>query len=222
MANKFYAVKTGRIPGVYGTWAECRQQTDGFSGAVFKSFATRQEAEAFIVRDGDDTEAGGACQSRQESGGRQEDGGRDAADETQAAAYVDGSYDAATGAFSYGMVFFHNGQELHFSEKYTDSGLAQMHNVAGEIKGAEAAMRYCLDNDIASVTIYHDYEGIARWCSGEWQAKKEGTIAYAAYYKKASARVRIRFVKVKGHSGDTYNELADRLAKAALGIGAAP
>ncbi len=242
MAKKFYAVKTGRVPGIYGTWAECQQQTNGFSGAVFKSFGTRQEAEAFIAQNGDGPEAaatGGAqCQIRQECVDRQGNSGRDAAalpcedaaalscedavDETQAAAYVDGSYDAATGAFSYGMVLFHNGQELHFSEKYTDSGLAQMHNVAGEIKGAEAAMRYCLDNNIPSVTIYHDYEGIARWCSGEWQAKKEGTIAYAAYYKKVSARVRIRFVKVKGHSGDTYNELADRLAKAALGIGAAP
>lgn len=234
MAKKFYAVKAGRTPGVYETWAECQKQTGGFSGAVFKSFATRQEAEAFIAQNGDGPEAaaaGGAqCQIRQECVDRQGNSGRDAAalscedvaDETQAAAYVDGSYDAATGAFSYGMVFFHNGQELHFSEKYTDSGLAQMRNVAGEIKGAEAAMRYCLDNDIASVTIYHDYEGIARWCSGEWQAKKEGTIAYAAYYRKVSTRVRIRFVKVKGHSGDTYNELADRLAKAALGIGAAP
>lgn len=210
MAKKFYAVKTGRVPGIYGTWAECQQQTNGFSGAVFKSFGTRQEAEAFIAQNGDGPEAAAALSCE------------DAVDETQAAAYVDGSYDAATGAFSYGMVLFHNGQELHFSEKYTDSGLAQMHNVAGEIKGAEAAMRYCLDNNIPSVTIYHDYEGIARWCSGEWQAKKEGTIAYAAYYKKVSARVRIRFVKVKGHSGDTYNELADRLAKAALGIGAAP
>jgi ribonuclease HI len=28
----------------------------------------------------------------------------------------------------------------------------------------------------------------------------------------------IQFYKVKGHSGDMYNELADQLAKAALGI----
>lgn len=226
MAKKFYAVKTGRVPGIYGTWAECQQQTNGFSGAVFKSFGTRQEAEVFIAQNGDGPEAAAALSCEDAAALPCEAAAalpcEDAVDETQAAAYVDGSYDAATGAFSYGMVLFHNGQELHFSEKYTDSGLAQMHNVAGEIKGAEAAMRYCLDNHIPSVTIYHDYEGIARWCSGEWQAKKEGTIAYAAYYKKVSARVRIRFVKVKGHSGDTYNELADRLAKAALGIGAAP
>jgi len=30
--------------------------------------------------------------------------------------------------------------------------------------------------------------------------------------------VDIDFIKVKGHSGDKYNELADKLAKKALGI----
>ena len=214
MAKKFYAVKVGRQTGIFETWAECQNQINGFSGAIYKSFATKAEAEAFI---GADNKGQGSASN--DKGNVPGAGAQVLTEETQAVAYVDGSYDAAANAFSYGMVLFHNGQELHFSEKYTDNALAQMHNVAGEIKGAEAAMRYCLDNDIPSITIYHDYEGIARWCNGEWQAKKEGTIAYAEYYKKASSKVRIRFVKVKGHSGDTYNELADRLAKAALGIG---
>ncbi|MBQ2258277.1 MAG: RNase H, partial [Lachnospiraceae bacterium] len=43
-------------------------------------------------------------------------------------------------------------------------------------------------------------------------------IAYAEFYRKASAKVHIQFAKVRGHSGDTYNELADQLAKGALGI----
>ena len=32
----------------------------------------------------------------------------------------------------------------------------------GEIKGAEAAMRYAIENNKKSLTIYHDYEGIAK------------------------------------------------------------
>lgn len=195
MAKQFYAVKTGKKPGIYRTWAECQKQIHGFSGAVYKGFATEEEARTFL--------AGDVAKKLEE---------------TQAAAYVDGSYDGSTQAFSYGMVLFCEGQELHFSEKYTDPDLASMHNVAGELKGAEAAMRYCLDNRISSITIYHDYEGIAKWCSGEWQAKKAGTIAYTEFYQQASAKVRIQFVKVKGHSGDKYNDLADQLAKKALGI----
>ena len=91
-----------------------------------------------------------------------------------------------------------------------------MRNVAGEIKGAELAMQYCLDHQIESITIYHDYEGIARWCTGDWAAKRKGTAAYVDFYRRVCHSLRVQFVKVKGHSGDTYNDLADRLAKAAL------
>ena len=31
-------------------------------------------------------------------------------------------------------------------------------------------------------------------------------------------KIDIKFVKVKGHSGDKYNDIADKLAKKALGI----
>lgn len=197
MGKKFYAVKIGKTPGVYETWADCQNQISGFSGAVYKGFATREEAIAFVDKG----------ENKQE---RYED--------TQAVAYVDGSYDSITNAFSYGIVFFYNGQELHFSKKLIDNDLAEMNNVAGEIKGAEAAMQYCLDNNIPSVTIYHDYEGIAKWCNGDWQAKKDGTIAYANFYKEVRSKIYVQFVKVKGHSGEHYNELADKLAKKALGI----
>lgn len=45
---KFYAVKAGRTPGIYTTWTEAEAQVKGFSGAEFKSFRTREEAEAWL------------------------------------------------------------------------------------------------------------------------------------------------------------------------------
>ncbi|KAF9633917.1 putative ribonuclease h protein [Lasiodiplodia theobromae] len=45
---KFYAVKDGRKPGVYANYNDCLEQVKGFKGAVFKSFPTAAEAEAFI------------------------------------------------------------------------------------------------------------------------------------------------------------------------------
>ena len=47
MPGKYYAVKKGRKPGVYQSWAECKAMVDGFPGAVYKSFKTREEAVAF-------------------------------------------------------------------------------------------------------------------------------------------------------------------------------
>jgi ribonuclease HI len=46
---KYYAVKKGKVPGIYNTWAECQAQTKGFKSASYKSFTTLKEAEAFII-----------------------------------------------------------------------------------------------------------------------------------------------------------------------------
>ena len=145
-------------------------------------------------------------------------GQKEEVEEDRLRIYVDGSFHAGTGEFSYGMVVLLKEGTQTFHKKYDDKELAAMHNVAGEIKGAEAAMRYAMEHGIRKIAIYHDYEGIAKWCLGLWKTNKEGTRAYKAFYEEASRQVDIHFVKVAGHSGDTYNEMADQLAKEALGI----
>ena len=35
---KYYAVKVGRVSGIYSSWDECKAQVDGYVGAIFKSF----------------------------------------------------------------------------------------------------------------------------------------------------------------------------------------
>lgn len=195
--KKFYAVKTGRKPGIYLSWDACKAQITGYSGAVYKGFETEDEARLFL------------SDSRIEK-----EPSKDAL-----VAYVDGSYNVATKEFSYGMVLLEAGKVIAKEcEKSNDASLAAMRNVAGEIKGAEAAMRYAKEHDRKELVIYHDYEGIAKWCLGEWKANKEGTKAYKAFYDAVSRQIQITFVKVKGHSGDTYNEMADQLAKQALGL----
>ena len=198
MAEKYYAVKKGLKTGIFRNWDECKASVNGYSGAVYKSFQSEEEARSFLGLDG-----------QMEEGAQNPD---------WVEIYVDGSYNSATGEFSYGMVVLLGGQEETYSQSFRDEELATMRNVAGEIKGAEAAMQYALDHGIREIAIYHDYEGIAKWCLGEWKTNKEGTKAYKAFYDKAKSRVKIRFVKVAGHSGNKYNDMADKLAKEALGI----
>ena len=52
MAKKFYAVRNGRVPGIYMTWADCEKQVKGFGGAIYKSFPTEEEARAFVEDSG--------------------------------------------------------------------------------------------------------------------------------------------------------------------------
>jgi ribonuclease HI len=48
MAKKFYAVLKGHKIGIFSTWADCQASTKGYSGAAFKSFATKQEADTYL------------------------------------------------------------------------------------------------------------------------------------------------------------------------------
>ncbi|EXF84235.1 hypothetical protein CFIO01_07670 [Colletotrichum fioriniae PJ7] len=46
--QRYYAVRVGLRPGVYLTWLECQKQTAHQKGAIYKSFFTREEAQAFV------------------------------------------------------------------------------------------------------------------------------------------------------------------------------
>lgn len=48
LAQKYYAVRRGKQPGIYRTWPETQKQVNGFSGAQYKSFTTEAEAKAFM------------------------------------------------------------------------------------------------------------------------------------------------------------------------------
>lgn len=201
MAKKYYAVKQGKKTGIFTTWNECRQNVHGYPGAEYKSFTNKADAESYLhgVQEGDEIV-------------------KDQTDEvdSEVVAYVDGSFNKESNEFSYGAVIFYESEQLHFNEKINDPELVSMRNVAGEIKGSEKAMAFAIEQGAKTLAIHHDYEGVAKWCTGEWKANKPGTIGYKKFYDEIKKDVKIRFVKVKSHSGDEFNDLADRLAKEAF------
>lgn len=199
--KQFYAVKKGKVPGIYTSWAKCEKQLDGYKDAYVKSFDTEEEAKTFM----NTNHKAQGSQSRPQKTGN-----------THAIAYVDGSYNNSTRSYSCGVIILYNGQEIRLSQKFPDGPLSEMCNVAGEIEASKAAMKYCAENNINAVEIHYDYEGIAKWCTGEWKTKKSGTKAYKAFYDSMHKQIKISFVKVKGHSGNKYNDIADSLAKKAL------
>ncbi len=46
--QKYYVVWKGVNPGIYTSWTECQLQINNYKGALYKSFSTREEAEAAL------------------------------------------------------------------------------------------------------------------------------------------------------------------------------
>ncbi|MFM1524265.1 MULTISPECIES: ribonuclease H1 domain-containing protein [Helcococcus] len=200
MSKKYYAVRVGRKIGVFSTWDECSKQVIGFKGAIYKSFFTKEEAENFV----------GNIEKKEIS--------KDSIDDNEIIAYVDGSYNINTGQFGYGVILIDRDQEITFNEGIFDDELKNQRNVAGEVFGSMSAIQKAIELEKSKIYIHFDYMGIKAWALGEWKTNIQLTKDYKKFIDEKSSLIDIEFIKVKAHSDNKYNDIADRLAKDAVGI----
>lgn len=206
-AKKYYAVKKGKITGVFNNWADCKRAVDGFPGAEYKGFATQPEAQAYLNGKSSDFPAASLSPSTD-----------DCPSPGTLLAYVDGSYDDALRKYAFGCVFL-----LPDGRIYTEYGNGcneeslKLRNVTGEMLGAMFAAMFAIKNKFEKLEIRYDYQGIEKWVTGEWKARTELTGKYAGAMRGwMQGGLSVSFTKVTAHSNVAYNELADRLAKAGL------
>ncbi|WP_282926668.1 ribonuclease H family protein [Helcococcus kunzii] len=200
MNKKFYAVRKGRKVGVFETWDECSAQVKGYKGAIYKSFATLEEASAFVNKE--ELTPADANEIKDD----------------EIIAYVDGSYNVNTGKFGYGVVLIDSNNESTFNGSYLDEELKNQRNVAGEVFGSMEAIKKAIEMEKKTIYIHFDYMGIKAWAEGEWKTNIALTKNYKKFIDEVKNQIEIKFVKVKAHSNDKYNDMADRLAKEAVGI----
>lgn len=198
---KFYAVKTGHQIGVFESWPECQKATKGFPGAEFKSFPSREEAEAYLT--GVDL-YGDKIKAVAQSG--------------RVVAYCDGSFDAKRQRYSWGVLIIDPELREHeICGSGNNPKYLSTQNVAGEVLGAINSLDWAISNSYDKIRIYHDYEGLSKWISGEWKANSDvAKMLIAIYQSKFDGIIDVEFEKVKGHSNNAYNDKADELAKRAL------
>ncbi len=212
MASKYYAVKKGFQTGIFSSWNECKQMVNGYSGAIYKSFTTLKEAQEFL----------GDVYIQSKSTINNHIDNKDLVVNKENIdrpfAFVDGSFNITTNVYGYGGFIEHNGIRDYIKGSGKEPEMASMRNVAGEVLGSIEAIKKAIELGLTQLDIYYDYLGIEMWAKGLWKRNKKGTIEYYNYINSIKDKIDIQFVKVKGHSGVEGNELADKLAKEAVGI----
>ena len=202
MAKFYYAVKKGAKPGVYDSWDDCKAQVTGFKGAIYKKFANKADAEAFVTD-------GGSVSSQKS----------DEISEDELIAYVDGSFNPKTKVIGYGVVIIdHEGRIFENMGSEEGGSLIDQRNVAGEIFGSVRAIKIALGQKKKRIYIHYDYMGIECWAKGSWKTNIDLTKNYKAFFDSIKNDIEVVFIKVKAHSNDKYNDLADALAKKACGV----
>ncbi len=202
---KFYGVKKGREIGVFTSWDECKERVDGFSKASFKSFDNYEDAYFFVFDKYPENSKGG-----------DEDISDSEEPRAEIVSYIDGSYDDSIKRFGYAGIIFHKGERIEFAYSEDTPELVGFRNVAGELKAAMYVMDYAKRKNASSLDIYYDYAGIENWAIKAWKANTELTKKYAAFAQDIMNTMDIRFIKLKAHTGNKYNEEVDKLAKKSL------
>lgn len=217
--KKVYAVKKGKTTGLFYSWNECKEATNGYPGAEFKGFGTEAEARAYLEgREEISIEEVFAEEIPTEEQAKEElQSHTEKLDENHVIAYVDGSFDKTIGKYSFGCILLiPGGTIIKESGNGNEPESLAIRNVAGEMLGAMYAAQWALVNGYEFIELRYDYEGIEKWATGAWKANNVLTQKYAAFMQRKGSQIHISFQKVKAHSGDYYNEQVDKLAKTAL------
>ena len=143
--------------------------------------------------------------------------------------YTDGACSKNPGPGGYAFVVIKEGEKPlagYGGKQNTTNNHMELMAIVRALKFVTGSKRKRLDVTIYSDSAYcvnsivNGY--ITFWELNDWKTKSNSQVKNLELWKEYLSIVRnnkllkLRFVKVKGHSGDKYNEMVDRLAKGAI------
>ena len=118
--------------------------------------------------------------------------------------YTDGSCIPNPGKGGWAYVALHDDVEIHCSgsEKRSTNNIMEMTAVIQALKNYRKQKYF---------SIYSDSQYVINCAQGKWKRKKNKELWEV--YDRVSQGKEIIWTWVKGHSGDRYNDLVDKLAR---------
>ena len=203
--SKFYAVKVGKVPGIYTSWPECQKNVTGFSGAVFESFPNRKDAEAFIKPE------------------------KQIFQENVIEVFTDGSHKKheKNGHLGAGIFCRYMEEEYEYSLPITKDILekegidreSSVSNPFCELYAYKELLRliHSCGKDLSKYIflVKIDYEGVNNWMNGSWRCNEEYIKKIKSFCENYLSKLKCKIViqHVPSHSGIYGNERVDQLAK---------
>jgi ribonuclease HI len=222
MAQKYYVVWNGRKTGIFDNWPSTLASVDKFTGAKYKAFPSRAEAEQ-AFRDGASTHIVRRAGAK-ESASKSERSAAHVAHQSEVSIYCDGACEPNPGNAGSGIVVYRDGKlaELWYG-LYNPNGTnntAELNALHEALRIAEKEIKAGYSVEICSDSQYA-INCISVWAPG-WEkkgwTKKDGEIknldiiqdGYAIYQRIKDEDLTL--THVAAHVGTEGNELADRMA----------
>ncbi|HET9055679.1 MAG TPA: ribonuclease H family protein [Chitinophagaceae bacterium] len=154
--KKYYTVWKGKQPGVYSDWDTCKEQIHGFTGALYRSFKTEQEAlEAFQK----------GLKGYQESLADNSDINKKDVLTINGPVHnsiiVDAACSGVPGPMEYQGIFYKTNKLIFKQGPFADGT-----NNIGEFLAIVHALGYCKKNNL-TVPVYSDSKNAILWVKGK-------------------------------------------------------
>ena len=213
--KKYYAVVRGRKPGIYTVWfgsQGAEEQVRGYTGALYKGFASLTEARRWMenpVSARSDSEKGNPPKAPD-----------DGPSNGEIAIYTDGGCRGNPGPGGYGVIIVAGEKRMEFSEGFrltTNNRMEMMACIAAltALKTPAGAILY---SDSRYVVNGINKGWARKWRANCWMRTKseaaENSDLWAQLLDLCDSH-RVRFVWIHGHAGHPENERCDELAAAA-------
>ena len=217
--KKYYAVCRGRKPGIYtswfgedGAWA----QVNGFPGAVYRGFAEKNEAEAFLRGKGRGKTASGSPQKKNPlpeaplSSVKPGNG--------RIIIHTDGGALNNPGPGGYGAVIDdgETRRELSGGYRFTTNNRMELMAVIKALEALEKSSDVILFSDSKYVVDAVSKGWARKWRKNDWMRNSKDKALNPDLWERLLGlldRHRVEFRWVRGHSGNPDNERCDELVR---------